>query len=406
MKTTCRLLLLLFLVSGAASGQVAPAATVPGGSSLQYALRYAQTGRFATSIPNQQASSASGSLTYMSGSERYPFTVEYGGGYAWTISGPSYGDGQSQRIFLSQGINWRKWTLMASDDASYLPMTPTTGFLGIPGIGEPIGVTNPTPPSGQSILSLNTHVVENNASGSLGHSLGNATTVSASGNHLLLRFPNGDGLDTNSLSGTGMIMRVLNGRNSLTGTYNYYSYSYPGFNVTFATNSALIGFQHKWTRNLTTDIAAGPQFISSSVSTIVPSSTNVSVNASVNYLMRFTSASAIYSRGTNGGAGYLLGAEVDNFAGNLSRQFGMNATIGLTGGYQRTTGLNNNGTTDGFFGGAEGTWRIGRNMIVFANYTGMSQSTTSALPTTALNQLMHTIGFGVGFSPRPKRVRQ
>jgi hypothetical protein len=353
-----------------------------------------------------QSASASGSLNYLNGSERHPFTIEYGGGYTWTISGPSYGAGQSQRIFLSQGINWRKWKFTLGDDASYLPQAPTTGFLGIPGLGEPIGVTNPTPTSSQSILNLNTHAVENNANGSLEYDLNSATVLTGTGSDLLLRYPNGDGLDTDTLSATGMISRLLNGRNSLTGSYNYYGYSYPGYNVTFTTNSALLGFQHKWTRNLTTNVAAGPQFVSSSVPTVVPSSKNISVNASVNYLLRFTSVGASFTRGTNGGAGYLLGAEVDNFAGNLSHQFGLNWTIGLTGGYQRTAGLNSNGTTNGVFGGAEGTWRIGRNMIVFGNYTGDNQWSTSALPTTALNQLMHTIGFGFGFSPLPKRIRQ
>ena len=56
--------------------------------------------------------------------------------------------------------------------------------------------------------------------------------------------------------------------------------------------------------------------------------------------------------------------------------------------YQRTAGLNNNGTTDAKFGAAQATWRIGGNIIVFANYTGTDQWSTSPLPTNALNQLM------------------
>ena len=100
---------------------------------------------------------------------------------------------------------------------------------------------------------------------------------------------------------------------------------------------------------------------------------NVSVNSSINYTARFTSTSLSYTRGTNGGAGYLIGADVDTVAGNFSKQFGLNLTIGLTGGYERTAGLNNDGVTDGVFGGAQGTWRIGRDIIVFANYTGTDQ---------------------------------
>jgi hypothetical protein len=406
MKTTCKLLVMLLLVCGAAIGQVAPAAVGPRGSDLQYALRYAQNGQFSTSIASLQTASASGSLTYMNGSERKPFTIEYGGGYTFTISGPSYETGQSQRLYLSQGINWRKWKFAVGDDASYLPQAPTTGFLGIPGTGEPIGVTNPTPTSSQSILNLNTHAVENNGSGSVGYNLNSATTFSASGNSVLLRYPNGDGLDTDTLSATGMLVRNLNGRNALSGEYIFSGYSYPASSVKFQTNSGLLGYQHKWTRNLTTNIAAGPEWISSSIKTVVPPSTNVRVTATGNYLLRFTSIGLGYSRATNGGAGFLFGAEVDTVEGDFSRQFGPNLVIGLTGGYMRTATLNNNGATQGMFGGAQGTWRIGRDMIVFANYTGVDQSSTTALPSNVLNQLMQTIGFGVGYSPRPRRMRQ
>jgi hypothetical protein len=309
-------------------------------------------------------------------------------------------------LYLSQGINWRKWKFAVGDSASYLPQAPTTGFVGIPGFGEPIGVTNPTPGSSQSILTLNTHAVENFATGSLEHNLNAATTFGASGSSILLRYPNGDGLNTNTVSATGTVVRLLNGRNSVSGTYLYSNFSYPSYNVTFETNTGLFGYQHKWTRSLVTDFSAGPEWISSAYSSVVPASTDVRVTATLTYLMRFGSMGLNYTRGTNGGGGYVFGGEVDTFTGNYSRQFGTNLTMGLTGGYQRTATLNNAGTTKGVFGGAQATWRIGRDMIAFGNYTGVDQSSTTALPSNVLNQLMQTIGFGVGYSPRPKRGRQ
>ena len=45
-------------------------------------------------------------------------------------------------------------------------------------------------------------------------------------------------------------------------------------------------------------------------------------------------------------------------------------------------------------------------MIVFANYTADDQWSTATLPTNSLNLLMNTIGFGIGYSPLPRRVRQ
>jgi hypothetical protein len=49
----------------------------------------------------------------------------------------------------------------------------------------------------------------------------------------------------------------------------------------------------------------------------------------------------MYSRGTNGGSGYMLGAESDIVMANFGRSisFGKNLTVGVTGSYMRTTSL-------------------------------------------------------------------
>jgi len=155
-------------------------------------------------------------------------------------------------------------------------------------------------------------------------------------------------------------MRQLNGRNALSGSYLFSQFSYPGYSDTFEMNAALFGAERKWTRNLTTTVAGGPQWITSSTTTVVPSSTNVAANAAVSYRLRFASASVGYSRGANGGAGYLIGGQVDSLTGGLSRDFGTNFTLGLSGGFRRTAGLNNNGTTNGTFGEQRlpGIWAV------------------------------------------------
>jgi hypothetical protein len=68
--------------------------------------------------------------------------------------------------------------------------------------------------------------------------------------------------------------------------------------------------------------------------------------------------------------------------------------------------LSNNGTVGAEFGGGQVTWRINRNFVAFANYTGMNQSSTSALPSNAVNELLQITGFGIGYSPRQRRSAQ
>jgi hypothetical protein len=413
MNTTLIILVFLFIVCASVPAQVAPAATgprnLPAARNLYYALRYSESDQMSSSIPNMHTVTASGSLNYSNSDVRRPFVLDYGGGYTWTISGPGYETGLYQHMYVSQGIDWRKWKLRLSDDISYLPQAPTTGFSGLPGTGEPIGLPNPnpTPSTSQSILTVNTHVIDNGAGGEMEHSLNFATTLTGGGGSELVRYPNGDGLNMNAWVGFAKLNWRLNGRNSILADYMFSEFGYPDYySINFLTNTALVGIQHQWSRNLTTIASAGPQWISSSDPGAVPPSTNVAVNASVNYQLRFTSASIGYSRGANGGGGYLLGGEVDTVTGNFSHQFGLNTTVGLTGGYMRTAGLTNNGVTNNTFGGAQFTRQLGRKFIVFASYTGTDQTSTSNLPTNALGQLLQVVSFGVGYSPRQINRRQ
>lgn len=421
MKTTLKLMVFLFTVCATAVAQVVPEATGPSGppvsGNLHYAVRYSQTAEFGGGLGDWQTANASADAGYANGNTRLPFSLNYAGGYSWTIAGPSYSTGFFQRLSLSQGIVWRKWNVIASDDVSYTPQAPTTGFSGIPGIGGPIGEPSPAPPSSQSILTLNTHAVNNTANGEVQRSLNSATTLSVGGSSNLLRYPDGNGYDTDSLMANAGLTRRLNARNSLSGQYSYSHRSYPGYSVTFGTSTALFSYNRQWTRRLSTNAGAGPEWIRSSASAssstagelpptaTVPNSTRISGNAGVDYHMRFGAASLRYNHGTNGGAGYLIGAENDTVGANFSREFDKNLTVGFTGSYLRTAGLNGNGVTNGKYGGVQASRRLGRYMSVFANYTAMDQSSSSTLFTNALNGLTQVIGFGIGYSPRETHLR-
>ncbi len=102
----------------------------------------------------------------------------------------------------------------------------------------------------------------------------------------------------------------------------------------------------------------------------------------------------------------MLGGVVDDAEGNFQRRFGESLILGLTGGYSRTATLNSFGalTIKGGFGAVQGTWLLGR-LVVFANYTGRGQSTSSSLPGNVLDQTLNSFSFGFGLSSREARVR-
>jgi hypothetical protein len=144
----------------------------------------------------------------------------------------------------------------------------------------------------------------------------------------------------------------------------------------------------------------------------VPSSLGVTANASVNYQFQLNSASLVYSHGISGGGGYLVGSELDDVTLTLSHEFGRKLTIAADASYMRTASLGH-GATFGSYGninakyaGVQATRKLGRYFNVFANYTAITQSSSSTLPSNVLDQLMQTVSFGIGYAPRSKHLRQ
>jgi len=411
MTKTIKLIVFLFSVCVAANGQVVPEATGPGGlpvaGNLDYSVRYSQTASFGSTLGNYQSANASASLDYSNAKARLPFSLAYTGGYSWNIEGPSYGSGLFQNISLSQGITGRKWNVALTDNISFRAQAPTTGFSGITGAGDPIGTPTSGPPTDQSILNVNTEAINNNAGGQFTRTINSAISLNAGATSSLLRYPDGNAIDTDAFMANGGLSWRINGRNSMTGSFAYSDFSYPGSNTGFTTVTALVGFSRQWSRRLVTTGNVGPEWIQSSNTSVqysdipvVPSSTRISATASITYQMRSGAAGLNYSHGTSGGAGYLIGAESDILSGNYSRDFHKKLTLGFTTSYLRTSGLSSNGVTEAVYGSAQASRQFGRYLSFFANYTAIDQSTSSQLPGNAFTGLQQVIGFGIGYTPR------
>ena len=361
MNAALKLLAFLVTVATAAPSQVVPDATgprMPVSGKVHYDARYSEIAYLGGTFNDSQSAVLSGNVDYANFSERLPFSLHDAGGNSWRVAGTAYGVGPFDNLSLSQGFVQRKWNLQISDSASYRQEAPTTGFSGVPGTGEPIGGPTPPPSSSQTIQTLNTSTVENIASGNFEHTLNFATSLNVGGNSQLLRYPDGNGIDTNSQTANAGLTQRLNARNSLTYRYLFSQYSYPGSNLglattTLMTNSALFGYQRHWTRQITTNAAIGPEWVDGANSAVVPFSTKVSGNASFEDQFRFGSASLNYNHTTSGGGGFLVGGEVDSASIGFSREFEKRLTAEFTGGYMRTSGLSTQGKIDGKYGAPE-----------------------------------------------------
>ena len=243
--------------------------------------------------------------------------------------------------------------------------------------------------------------------GDIQHSLSYRSSLSVGGGMELLRYPDGDGVDTNMGSANAGVTRRFNARNSASFDYQFSQFSYPDLDFSFVTNTGFFGFHRVWNRKFTSDVSAGPQWISSSQSMTIPSSLGFAVNAAVNYEFRSASAGLNYSRGSQWWfQGYLLGSQFDAVGnGNFSGRIGRDLKVGAEGAYRLTTGLRNNEVINTEYGGVQVTRTIGRLISVFVNYTAMNQSSSTTLPAGALHQLLQVVGFGIEYSPREKHLK-
>jgi hypothetical protein len=164
-------------------------------------------------------------------------------------------------------------------------------------------------------------------------------------------------------------------------------------------------------------VSAGPQWVSSSNSALIPSNLNVAASASMSYSRGGTGASVSYSRGVNAGSGVLSGALTDSVNASAGHTYGRVWVASLNMGYTHSSGLTQlstgtslvpiNETYNTFFGGAQLRRGFGPHWSGYASYTVQNQSNNfPAGALNALNGTSHTIGIGVTFSPRSTRLGQ
>jgi hypothetical protein len=411
MKPSYTILALLFTVSAATEAQVVPAVTSHAGSAglavsgvLRCDLRFSQTSQFGYGQDGREWSMASGDASYANTAKRLPFSMQYGGGYGWTWAGPSSPGSTFQSLSLSQGINGRSWNLSASDNVSYTFETPTTGFSGAASSTD------------QTVLALNSRTLDNTATIGIGHKLDSASSLNIGGSSGQMRFIDGNGQDMNTVTADAGISRRLNARDSASGQYSFSRYSYGNAGSYSGTSAAQISFSQtntmqlslsrQWKPQISTSASVGPQWISSSNSAVLPSSTGISASASFSYAFRFGTAGVSYSHGTTGGSGYMLGAETHDAGGNFTRSIRKILNVELNASYMRTAELVGNYETKAKYGGAQATWRLGRYLNTYASYTAADQSSSIKNSATILNGLDQSLTYGIGYSPRVVRLRK
>lgn len=418
-----------------AYGQAAPATSLsptvgPGLPSLDGSFHYAlsaselfQTGYNRSGVG--LTTSLSGDAAYNNKSQVLPFGMIYAGGL---LMGNEYR--QTVRTFqnlaISQGLVTGKWILGITDSVSYLPQSPTLGLSGIPGVGDlgTLPIQGPSTGPAGGVLTNNSTSVSNDLNGSIERRLSGRTSVSGTGSWLILRFPdNNTGLGNTQIVGEAGLNHQIDARDTVSGNVNYSVYTYgAGIQLTMISKGISGAFQRVLSRTLSMSASAGPEWISSSDSALLPSRVTTSGNFSLSYMGEFTNASVSYARGVNGGSGVQPGALSNTVGVVLSRSYGRDWMGSLTGNYTHSSGLlltdavagqaesalglgYAGGTVNLVYGGAQVSRRLGRSLSAYLSYNLQHQSVTNSLAQqNAYSGFTQTVGIGITFSPRSTRL--
>jgi hypothetical protein len=389
----------------------APSASQGSGSSpdmLSYNLSASESAIFGYNGANGASNSfnISGSAGYVSGSERHPLSFVYSGGYFFGNNGqPS---ASFQNLGISQVLNTRKWTFLASDLVSYLPVAPRFGIAGVPGVGDigtsPIG-TGIVP--GDALLTNFGRRITNTVIGGATARLSAHDSIRSSASYTKQHFLDGNGIENNQLIAGGEFDHSFTQATTVGAGYTYSRGMYPQADLSFVSQSVVGIFQHSFTQRFNVYASAGPQWTSGSNTTLVPSRTSLSLGAGASYFRRHDTYTASLSHGTSTGSGVLLGALTTNFNLAAQHQFSDVWSAGLFVGYgsartlaDQSSGLYTNSSS--VAAGVQASRRLGEHWSVFGSYAAQYQDVSQLQATeNAFDGTAHVLSFGVTYSPRP-----
>jgi hypothetical protein len=441
MKTWIPISIVVFALAGRSFGQAAPTAVpvetqTPAGTTtprlswvdgtVHYALSGSEIVQFGY-YGNGNVTSAtalSGVVGYTSLSGVHPTSLLIASGVIFGQGGQ--GTSTFQNVAVSQSLIGKKWVLNATDSFSFLPQSPVTGVAGVPGINDPgtVPIDGPSQGPAGGILTYSGNRISNMLTGTVERRLTGRTSISGSGVWSILHFLNeNNGLDTSMATGQVGINHQIDRRNSvslsgvystfnLTNVLNFYPAGFPSGSITYQTKGVNLAYTRLWTRSLSTDVSAGPMWISSSAAPLIPNRLNFYVNAGASYTRQLSNYSVRYTHGVNGGSGVQPGALSDSVMATANRTFNARWAGSASMVYTRASGLlavsqasSINSVSNTEYGILQLTHGFSRTLSGYASYTAQNQSfSEGALVPNAFNGTSHIFGIGVSWTPRATRL--
>jgi hypothetical protein len=287
---------------------------------------------------------------------------------------------------------------------------------GVPGVGTGGGLGSGFTPN-QSVLTPEGQNLSNALAVELDTRLTPRSSLTFVGGYSLLHYFNDNLLNFGDASFQAGYNYLLSRKDTVAVSYNFSAFRYSNVDQSLNLNTIQGSYARRITGRLAFQIAAGPQFLSSTVpiTSSTPATTTSSsqlywtLNASLQYKLRRAQISASYSHGVSGGSGVLAGAETDVVSGSFDEQVSRTFNVSLPAGYSRNRGIAGSAgsaaqTYSYWYSGVNVTHPFSRSLDMFINYEFQYQDANtggcvgSACTTNTIrNQIM----FGVNFHKQP-----
>jgi hypothetical protein len=347
--------------------------------------------------------------------------VSYTGGGMFSNSGEAE-NGVIQQLGFTDKFKFRRSTFSVFEQLGYLPES-SFGFAGLAGAGLPggigTGLGNGFTP-GQSILTPRGQTLTSSTALEFDTKLTPRSSLTFVGGYSLLHYFQNDLANYGGVNIQAGYNYQLTRKDTIAISYLFNGIRYSNLAQSINANTIQGSYGRRVTGRLAFQIAAGPQFVSStspitsSTSTTSSGTSSVSalywaLNSSLTYQFRRASLGASYNHGVTGGSGLLAGAETDIVSGSVNKQVTRTFNLSWSSGYSRNKGfaLGSTATSQTYgywFTGVNVAHPFGRSLDAFMNYQLQYQNTddnTCVGAGCSASVTRNQIAFGVNWHKQP-----
>ena len=312
---------------------------------------------------------------------------------------------------FTQEIDWRRWSLLLSDQLGYFPES-SFGFGGYYSGQSSLASYNPNLLPSQSILTVRSSRLSNTAVGELEYILSRKSSFTASASYGILHFQQAGFVNNSDVALRAGYSYSPTRRDTFALFYGFSVFRFEGSPQQIHDQTVHLAYGRRITGRLALELSAGPDLYTFR-NPLVASERQISweLDSALTYRLPKTDFRIAYTSYLTGGAGVLPGARSDDVRLTATRQLSRKLYSSLDLGYarntalQQTTQVTGNQAFNTWYAGLQLRRPMGRYMNVFLDYYFQRQSSDIALCAVSIcggpTTLRHHFGIGFDWHRRP-----